>query len=35
MLDVHDLRATYEKAIAHATSGRTVCNLLHRHGCAS
>ena len=32
MLNIHDLKAAYEKAIAHATSGSTVYNLLHRHG---
>jgi transposase len=32
MLNVHDLKAAYEKAIGHATSDSTVYNLLHRHG---
>src|ERR1700739_4082735 len=31
MLNIHDLKAAYEKAIGHATSN-TVYNLLHRHG---
>jgi hypothetical protein len=29
MLNIHDLKATYEKAIGHATSDSTVYNLLH------
>ena len=32
MLNIHDLKAAYEKAIEHATSNSTVYNLLHRHG---
>jgi transposase len=32
MLNIHDLKATYEQAIGHATSDSTVYNLLHRHG---
>ena len=32
MLNIHDLKAAYEKAIRHATSDSTVYNLLHRHG---
>ena len=32
MLNIHDLKAGYEKAIGHATSDSTVYNLLHRHG---
>ena len=32
MPNIHDLKAAYEKAIAHATSDSTVYNLLHRHG---
>src|SRR3974390_2038560 len=32
MLNIHDLKAAYEKAIGHATSNSTVYNLLHRHG---
>jgi transposase len=32
MLNIHDLKAAYEKAILHATSNSTVYNLLHRHG---
>ena len=32
MLNIHDLKAAYEKAIGHATSDSTVYNLLHRHG---
>jgi transposase len=32
MLNIHDLKAAYEKAIGHATSESTVYNLLHRHG---
>src|ERR1700746_1905429 len=32
MLNIHDLKAAYEKAIGHATSDSTLYNLLHRHG---
>jgi transposase len=32
MLNIHDLKAAYEKAIGHSTSDSTVYNLLHRHG---
>jgi hypothetical protein len=32
MLNIHDLKAAYEKAIGHATSDSTVYDLLHRHG---
>src|SRR5215475_14587395 len=32
MLNIHDLKAAYEKAIGHRTSNSTVYNLLHRHG---
>lgn len=32
MLNIHDLKAAYEKAIGHATSNSTVYNLLVRHG---
>ena len=32
MLNIHDLKAGYEKAIGHSTSDSTVYNLLHRHG---
>ena len=32
MLNVHDLRAAYEKAIGHETSKSTIYNLLARHG---
>jgi hypothetical protein len=32
MLNIHDLKAAYEKAIGHATSNSTVYNPLHRHG---
>jgi transposase len=32
MLNIHDLKAAYEKAIGHETSNSTVYNLLHRHG---
>ena len=32
MLNVHDLKAAYEKAIGHETSNSTVYNLLARHG---
>src|SRR5438093_12284162 len=32
MLNVHDLKTAYEKAIGHATSDSTVYNLLHRQG---
>jgi hypothetical protein len=35
MLNIHDLRAAYEKAIGHATSESTVYNLLHRHNSSS
>jgi transposase len=32
LLNIHDLKAAYEKAIGHATSKSTVYNLLDRHG---
>src|SRR6516165_9785835 len=32
MLNIHDLKRAYEKAIGHATSDSTVYNLLARHG---
>jgi hypothetical protein len=32
MLNIHDLKAAYEKVVGHATSDSTVYNLLHRHG---
>jgi len=32
MLNIHDLKVAYEKAIGHATSDSTIYNLLHRHG---
>src|SRR5437660_7061415 len=32
MLNIHDLKATYEHAIGHPTSNSTVYNLLDRHG---
>ena len=32
MLNIHDLKATYEQAIGHPTSNSTVYNLLDRHG---
>jgi transposase len=32
MLNIHDLKAAYEKAIGHPTSNSTVYSLLHRHG---
>ena len=32
MLNIHDLKAAYEKAIGHDTSNSTVYNLLARHG---
>ena len=32
MLNIHDLKAAYERAIGHATSDSTVYNLLARHG---
>ena len=32
MLNIHDLKAAYEKAIGHPTSDSTVYNLLNRHG---
>src|ERR1700693_158971 len=31
MLNIHDLKAAYEKAIGHPTSKSTVYNLLDRH----
>ena len=31
MLNIHDLKAAYEKAIGHPTSNSTVYNLLDRH----
>jgi len=32
LLNIHDLKAAYERAIGHATSNSTVYNLLDRHG---
>jgi transposase len=32
MLNIHDLKAAYEKAIGHETSNSTVYNVLARHG---
>ena len=32
MLNIHDIKAAYEKAIGHETSNSTVYNLLARHG---
>jgi transposase len=32
MLNIHDLKAAYEKAIRHETSKSTIYNLLARHG---
>ena len=32
MLNIHDLKTAYEKAIGHPTSNSTVYNLLARHG---
>jgi hypothetical protein len=32
MLNIHDLKVAYEKAIGHETSNSTVYNLLARHG---
>jgi transposase len=32
MLNIHDLKATYEQAIGHPTSNSTIYNLLDRHG---
>ena len=32
MLNIHDLKAVYEKAIGHQTSNSTIYNLLSRHG---
>ena len=32
MLNIYDLKATYEKAIGHETSKSTIYNLLARHG---
>jgi transposase len=32
MLNIHDLKAAYEKAIGHETSNGTVYNVLARHG---
>ena len=31
MLNIHDIKAAYEKAIGHETSNSTVYNLLDRH----
>src|SRR3974377_1003189 len=33
MLNIHDLKSAYERAIGHTTSNSTVYNLLARHGC--
>ncbi len=32
MLNIHDLKAAYEKAIGHETSKSTIYNLMARHG---
>jgi len=32
MLNIHDLKAAYEKAIGHETSNSTIYNLMARHG---
>jgi hypothetical protein len=32
MLNIHDIKTAYEKAIGHETSNSTVYNLLARHG---
>ena len=32
MLNIHDLKATYEQAIGHPTSNSTIYSLLDRHG---
>jgi transposase len=32
LLNIHELKAAYEKAIGHPTSESTVYNMLHRHG---
>ena len=32
MLNIHDLKASYEKAIGHETSNSTIYNVLARHG---
>jgi hypothetical protein len=32
LLNVHDLKVAYEKAIGHSTSNSTIYNLLARHG---
>ena len=32
MLNIHDMKAAYEKTIGHRTSDSTVYNLLKRHG---
>jgi hypothetical protein len=32
MLNIHELKAAYEKAIGHETSNSTIYNLLARHG---
>jgi transposase len=32
MLNIHDLKRAYERAIGHATSNSTIYNLLDRHG---
>ena len=34
MLNIHELKAAYEKAIGHETSNSTIYNLLARHGAA-
>ena len=31
LLNIHDLKVAYEKAIGHPTSDSTMYNLLHRH----
>ena len=31
LLNIHDLKVAYEKAIGHETSNSTIYNLLHRH----
>ena len=32
MLNIHDLKASYERAIGHKTSNSTIYNVLARHG---
>jgi hypothetical protein len=32
MLNIHELKAAYQKAVGHETSNSTIYNLLARHG---